>query len=194
MRPRAARLTPIQQTTSQENPPDMGQKIAYKAHRAGVAERFSAPAGHQRLAVDLALMRHDDSRLRDMELSVLTTAQPHHANPLSVLRTVPGIGEILRLVPRDAIHDIHRFPRGQDVVSYGRLVQCAKASAGNRDGTGGTTIGHASRTWAFSEAAVLLLRDHPPRRTYLTRVEKPHGTGKALTVLAHHWVRAVDDL
>jgi hypothetical protein len=61
---------------------------------------------------------------------------------------------MLSVVLLDAIHDITRFPRVQDVVSYCRLVTCAKASAGTRDGTSGTKIGHASLTWAFSEAAV----------------------------------------
>jgi hypothetical protein len=50
---------------------------------------------------------------------------------------------------------IHRFPRVQDVVSYGRFVKGAKASAGKRHGTSGTKIGQASLQWAFSEAAVL---------------------------------------
>jgi hypothetical protein len=125
MRTRAELLPHIQHTTSQDHLPEMGTKIASQASRAGVAERFSAPAGHKRIDVTLALMSHDDSLLRDMALSVLTTAQPRHANTLSLLRTVPGIGELLRLVLRDDIHALHRCPRGQAFVSYGRLVQGA---------------------------------------------------------------------
>ena len=79
----------------------------------------------------------------------------------------------------------------QDFVSYGRLVKCAKESAGKRYGTGGTKIGNAYLKWAFSEAAVLFLRDNPSGQKYLTRLEKTHGKGKALTVLAHHLARAV---
>jgi transposase len=194
MRKRAELLTHIQHTTSQYNLPEIGKKIASKAHRAGVAERFADPTVHKSIAVDLALMSHDDSRLRDLELSVLTTAKEHHTNTRYWLRTVPGIGEILSLVLLDEIHDIHRFPRVQDVVSYCRLVKCAKESAGQRDGTGGTKIGNAYLKWAFSEAAVLFLRDHPAGQKYLTRLEKTHGQGKALTVLAHHVARAVYDM
>jgi len=58
------------------------------------------------------------------------------------------------LVLLDEIHDITRFPRVQDFVSYCRLVTCATEAAGTRDGTSGTKIGHAYLTWAFSEAAV----------------------------------------
>jgi transposase len=77
------------------------------------------------------------------------------------------------------------------IASYCRLVKCAKESAGKRYGTGGTKIGNAYLKWAFSEAAVLFLRDNPSGQKYLTRLEKKHGKGKALTILAHHLARAV---
>ena len=107
---------------------------------------------------------------------------------------MPGIGKILRLVLRYAIHDSGRFPRVQDFVSSCRLVTCAKDSAGTRSGTSGTTIGNAYLTWAFAEAAVLCLRNHPAAQQWLARLAKQHGQGNALTVLAHTWARAVYDL
>jgi hypothetical protein len=86
---------------------------------------------------------------------------------------------MLRLVLLSAMHDITRFPRVQDCVSSCRLVNCAKESAGKRSGTAGAKIGNASLTWAFSEAAVLFLRNHPAGQTYLARLEHNHGKGKA---------------
>lgn len=191
MRQRAELLTHIQNTNSQYNLPEIGKKIAYKANRDGVAERFPDPAVQKSIEVDLALIGHYDHLLRNMELSILQTAKQHHANTLYLLRTVPGIGEILSLVLLYEIHDIARFPRVQDFVSYCRLVKCAKESAGKRYGTSGTKIGNAYLKWAFSEAAVLFLRDNPAGQKYLTRLEKKHGKGKALTILAHKLARAV---
>jgi len=95
---------------------------------------------------------------------------------------------------RYAIHALARFPRGQDVVSYGRLVTWAKESAGQRDGPSGTKIGNADWQWAFSAAAVLVLRDNRAGQQYLARREKKHGSGQALTVLAQPLARAADDL
>jgi transposase len=191
MRKRAELLTHIHHTKSQYNLPEMGKKIAYKANREGVAERFRDPAVHKSIEVDLALLGHDDHLLRDMELCILKAARENHANTLYLLRTVPGIGEILSLVLLYEIHDIDRFPRVQDCVSYCRLVKCSKESAGKRYGTSGAKIGHAYLKWAFSEAAVLFLRDNPAGQKYLARLEKKHGKGKALTVLAHKLARAV---
>ena len=71
------------------------------------------------------------------------------------------------------------------------MVKWAKESAGKRSGTSGTKIGNAYLTWAFSEAAVLFLRANPRGQKYLARLEKKHGKGKALTVLAHKLARAV---
>jgi hypothetical protein len=90
-----------------------------------------------------------------MALSLLITATQHDAHTRSLRRTVPGIGELLSLVLRYDIPASERFPRGQDFVSYGRVVNWAKESAGKRYGTAGTKIGHASRNWACAAAAVL---------------------------------------
>jgi len=191
MRKRAEPLAHIQNTNSQYNLPEIGKKIAYQTNRAGVAERFPDPAVQKSIEVDLALIDHDDQLLRDVELSIRNTAKQHKANTLYLLRTVPGIGEILSLVLLDESHDIQRFPRVQEFVSSCRLVKGAKESAGKRYGTSGTKIGTAYLKWACSEAAVLFLRTHPAGQKSLARLEKKHGKGKALTVLAPQLARAV---
>jgi transposase len=191
MRTRAELLTHVQPTNSQYNLPEIGKKLAYKTNRTGVTERFPDPAVQKSIEVDLTLVGHYDHLLRDVELSVLKTAKQHDANTLYLLRTVPGIGEILSLVLRYELHDIQRFPRVQDFVSDCRLVTCAKESAGKYYGTSGAKIGNAYLKWAFSEAAVLFLRTNPAGQKYLARLEKKHGKGKALTVLAHQLARAV---
>ena len=124
----------------------------------------------------------------------MQTAKQHEAHTLYLLQTVPGIGKILSLVRLYAIHDIGRFPRVQDFASYARVVKCSKASAGKRLGTSGKNIGNAHLKWAFSEAATLFLRNNPNGQKLLTRLEKKHGKGKALTILAHKLARAVYDM
>lgn len=159
-----------------------------------MAERFADPAVPQRIAVDLALLGHDDEWLRDIALSVRKAAKQPDANARYLRRPVPGIGAILSLVLLSEMHAIQRFPRGQDFVSSCRRVTCAKESAGKRSGTSGTKIGNASLQWAFSEAAVWFLRANPAGQKYLSRLEQKHGKGKALTVLAHQLARAVYDM
>ena len=190
-RKRGELLAHVQNTNSQYNLPAIGKKIAYKANRDGVAERFADPAVQKSIEVDLTLIGYYDALLRDVELTTVKTAKHHDAQTLYLLQTVPGIGKILSLVLLYEIHDIARFPRVQDFASYCRLVKCARESAGKRSGTSGSKIGNAHLTWAFSEAAVLFLRDNPAAQKLLSRFEKKHSKGKALTILAHTLARAV---
>jgi hypothetical protein len=55
-------------------------------------------------------------------------------------------------------------------------------------------MGHAHLTWAFAEAAVLCLRDHPAGQTCLAQLEKKQGQGKAVSLFAHKLARAVYDM
>jgi transposase len=169
MHQRAELLAHIHNTNSQDNLPEIGKKIAYKANCDGGAERFPEPAVQKSIAVDLALIDHYDELLRDVELTIVKAAKQHDANTLYLLQTVPGIGKLLSFVLLYEIHDINRFPRVQEFASSCRLVTCAKESNGTRAGSSGPTIGNAHLTWAFSEAAVLFLREHPAGQQLLAR-------------------------
>jgi|RhiMetdeSRZDD1v2_1073273.scaffolds.fasta_scaffold87841_5 transposase len=194
MRQRAELLAPVHNTTSQDNLPAIGQQIAYKATREGVAARCADPAVHKSLEVAPALIDYSDRLLTDLELHIVKSAKQHDAHTFYRLRSVPGVGQILALVFLYAIHAIHRFPRVQDVVSSCRLVKCAKESVGKRYGTSGKKMGNADRKWAFSAAAALVLRKHLEAQRSLARLEKKHGQGKALTMLAPKLARAVDSM
>jgi transposase len=110
-RKQAEFLAHVQHTNSQYHLPALGKKMAYKANRDGVAERFADPAVHKSIEVDLALISYYDELLRDVELPILKTAKPHDANTLYLLQTVPGIGTILSRVLLYEIRDITVFPR-----------------------------------------------------------------------------------
>src|ERR671930_195494 len=127
VRKRAELLAHVHNTNSQYNLPEIGKKIAYKANRDGVAERFPDPAVQKSIEVDLALIDSYDQLLTDPELHIVHTAKQHDANTFYRLQSIPGVGKILALVMLYEIHDIRRFPRVQDFASYCRLVKNAKA-------------------------------------------------------------------
>jgi transposase len=78
----------------------------------------------------------------------------------------------------------------QEFASYARLVKCKKPSGGQTLGTGGAKMENVHLKWACSEAAVLFLR-HTEGKKLIARIEKHHGKGKALSILAHKIGRAV---
>ena len=75
MRKRAELLAHVQNTNSQYNLPAIGKKIAYKANREGVAERFTDPSVQRSIEVDLALIDHYDQLLTDVELYIVANRQ-----------------------------------------------------------------------------------------------------------------------
>jgi transposase len=191
VRHRGELLAHIQNTNSQCNLPEFGRKIANHVHREGVAEQFTDASVRRSVEVDLELIDHLDNLIRSLESFILRTANGHDPNSVHLLRTVPGIGKTLSLVILYEMQDVRRFPRVQDFASYARLVKCQKESAGKRLGSSGRKIGNAHLKWAFSEAAVLFLRCNPEGLKYKRRLEKKHGKGKALSIIAHKLGRAV---
>jgi hypothetical protein len=71
------------------------------------------------------------------------------------------------------------------------LVKCRKESGGKVLGTSGAKMGNVHLKWAFSEAAVTFLRQNRQGQRLRARLEKRHGKGKALSILAHKIGRAV---
>jgi transposase len=181
-------------TNSQYNLPEIGKKLVDKANRAGVEEHCPDPSVRKTIEMALSLIDHYEKLLSEGELYLTRSAKTQAVQTFARLQSVPGVGQILALVILSEIQDITRFPRGQDFVSYCRLVKCAKESKGKRLGTSGKKIGTVHLRWACAEAAVLFIRQSQPGKEYFATLEHQHGKAKALTVLAHKWGRAGYDL
>jgi transposase len=190
VRKRGQLLAHIQNTRAQYNLPVFGRKLAYRTNRHGVIEHFSDPSVQKSIAVDLALIDQYDALVVELDLAIVREAKRHNADAFHRLRSVPGIGKVLALTILYEIHDITRFDRVQEFASYARLVKCQKQSGGKTLGTSGAKMGNVHLKWAFSEAAVLFLR-HTEGKKLIARIEKQHGKGKALSILAHKIGRAV---
>ena len=157
VRKRAELLAHVQNTNYQYNLPEIGKRIDRKSNREGVSDLFPDVSVRKSIELDLTLLDQYDQLLPRLEHEISLIAKSHDADSYFRIRSIPGIGRILGLVILYEIHDINRFPRVQDFVSYCRLVKSAKESGGKRMGTSGKKIGNVHLKWAFSEAAVLFL-------------------------------------
>jgi transposase len=191
VRRRGNLLAHVQSTHHQYNLEVPVKKVAYAANREGVADRFAHPDVRKSLETDLALVADYDEKIRDLQLYLERRAKEHDRDAYHRLRSVPGIGKILALTILYEIHDIGRFERVQDFLSYARLVKCEHSSAGKRLGSGGAKVGNVHLKWAFSEAAVLFLRKNPQGQQYVRSLAGRHGKSKALSILAAKLGRAV---
>jgi transposase len=191
VRKRGELLAHIQNTRAQYNLAAFERRLAYPANRDGVSAHFADPSVRKSIDVDLALIDQYDRLIVDLELTIVREAKRHDADAFHRLRSVPGIGKVLALTILYEIHDVTRFDRVQEFASYARLVKCVKRSGTKTLGTGGAKMGNVHLKWAFSEAAVLFLRHTKDGKKILVGIEKKHGKGKALSILAHKIGRAV---
>ena len=191
MRKRSELLAHIHNTNSQYNLPEIRLNLRYQRNRAGIAERFDDPSVARSMELDLTLIDVYDRELKQVEWFILKHARKSDQHGLVLLRTVPGIGEILSLVMLYEIHDINRFESVQDFASYCRLVKCSHESAGKKKGTGGAKICNAHLKWAFSEAAIHFIQYNPPAKKLKDNLAKVHGKGKAIGIIAHKLARAI---
>ena len=191
VRRRGELLTHIQNTYHQYNITSPSAKIRYRSNRVGVADVFPDPGARKNVAVDLAVIDRLDRAIHDLESFLMRQAKVHDGDNFHRLQSVPGVGKILGMTFLYEIHDIGRFPRVQDFSSYARLVKCSHESGGKRSGSGGAKIGNPHLRWAFGEAVLLMLRGNEEVKKKRQRLERKHGKGKSLTILAHKLGRAV---
>jgi transposase len=190
VRRRSELFTHIRMTFHQLNLPAPSAAFHHPRGRVGLAEAIPDPVVRASVEADLALAARLDEITRSLERTILERAKVDDPETFLRLQTIPGVGRILALTLLYELHDIRRFPRVGDFLSYARLVKSQKASAGKVMGTSGAKIGNAHLKWAYSEAAVLFLQKNPPGQRLINRLRSKHGRGKALSILVSRIGRA----
>jgi len=181
----------IQNTNTQYNLPAFRKKLSRKYNHDGVAERFEDPEVRKSVEVDLAMIDSLNLILKKLEWHIEKTARQHDYHTLYLLRSIPGVGQILALIILYEIHDIKRFPRVQDFSSYARLIRPVKESDGKWAGHTNKKIGNHHLKWAIKEAAILMLRDSAQAKSYLAKYERKYNKGKALGIFTHKLGRTI---
>lgn len=171
--------------------PDFQRNISYKANRNNIVEKFHDPTIQKNVECDLQTVKILDRMIADMELYITHKVKEQNPNDFLILQSFPGIGKVLALVILYEIHDINRFPTVQDFASYARLIKPRKESAWKTYSGSNRKIGNRFLKWAFSEAAILLIRESDEIKKYHQKLKNKHGKAKALAVLAHRTGRTV---
>jgi len=187
----SALLAHIQNTNTQYNYPVFEKNIARASNRINITNRFINYFAQKSIETDMNLLDSYHRILLDIEADIKKHAVHHDPISYHLLRTVHGIGPILSLVILYEINDIDRFPEVGNFISYARLVKCSHESAGKRVKGGHNKIGNAHLKWAFSEAAVLFLRNNEPAKRLQQRLTSRYGKGKAISLIAQKLGRTV---
>ncbi len=179
VRIRSEFLGHIQLLKHQHNLPAFDKAIAYRRNRQGISELFSVPEAKENVALDVRLIDSLDVEIRRQERYIVERTKVHDVESFDILRTVDGIGPVLSMTMLYEIENVRRFNRVQRFISYARLVKGQKESAGKKLGTTGAKMGNRHLKWAFSEAAVLFLRNSERAKKYVARARAEARQGES---------------
>ena len=169
-----------------------GQRLGVNAVKALDAAQVEALLPEPLLALavksNLALVQGLGEQIRMLERVV--KAQLPEPAQLALIKTVPGIGDILGLTVLLEVGDIGRFARVGQFASYGRCVDSRRVSNGKKKGAANRKNGNRYLAWAWVEAAHFAVRYYPPvQRFYQRKRAKTHPV-VATKAVAHKLARA----
>jgi len=141
--------------------------------------------------IDLDMVTHINKELIKVERYIEKQAKQHNQEDYLLLRSIPGVGQILALTIIYEIGHIDRFDSVQKFASYACLIKCKAESAGKNYGTQGNKIGNGHLKAAFSQIAVLYLRNNLNATKYFKGLKKRMSQAKAMSLLAHKLGRCV---
>lgn len=192
VRKRAELSSHVTMTHQQYNKKRKKGELKHRCNQVGLVEVFDDASVREMLEADLSMINHYTGEIKKLDLHIKTLTKRENVNRemFALLRTIPGIGEVLAHTLLYEIHDISRFPTVQKFCSYARLVKTKHTSMGKAKRGGSSKIGNQHLKWAFSEAAVMMVRDSKTAERFVLRQEKKHGKAKALSLLAHKLGRA----
>lgn len=108
----------------------------------------------------------------------------------ALLKSMPGVGEVLATVIMLETGSIERFSDVGKFASYARCVNSAHYSNGKKKGEGNTKNGNAYLVWAFVEAANFARRFNEEAKRFFDNKKAKTNNVVATKALAHKLARA----
>jgi len=188
---RTGMMSHLKTLNAQANMSALRSSTKTKKTRDAIPELFDDPDMGMSAEVDVVTIDFYESAIAQLEKHIRVRTKEYNSRDLGLLMTTPGIGKILSLTIALEIHDIARFPTRQDFSSYCRLINTAHVSNGKRFGSAGHKIGNVYLKWAFGEVATLSIQKNERINALRQRLQKRHGAGRSLSILAHKFGRAI---
>jgi len=140
------------------------------------------------MQANVAIIGALNREIEQLEARLLAGVKPRP--DYALLKTIPGIGEVLAVVILLETGDIQRFAQVGNFASYARCVGSARYSNGKKKGQGNTKNGNAYLVWAFIEAANFARRFSAEAKRFFDRKKAQTNKVIATKALAHKLVRA----
>jgi transposase len=166
-----------------------GENLSVKVLRDRLDElNWDEPCVDLTIDCDRQLILTLDSAIKDVEGQIRKLANPR--TEAKLLRTIPGVGELLSQTIDLEVGDIRRFPRVGCFSSYCRCVKSERRSNHKKKGENNRRNGNRYLSWAFSEAAHFAVRYDDRARRYYDRKRARTKQIVAIRAVANKLARA----
>ena len=153
--------------------------------KENITKRFSDATVQYAMAVDADLADYYDKIIKNVEKEILNKTRLLFSSTFNLLRTAPGIGEIIALIILYETDKINRFSTVKDFCSYSMLIPSDATSNGKKVGNQGSKMGNHYLKWALTQATVLGKNRSVPLKKYSDKLTEKYGKRKANAIFAH---------
>jgi transposase len=161
------------------------EEIKSKSQRKSLVNKFTDEEIKLTIESDLNIIDSLDKVINTIEKRIRKVVVEKDREDFNILKSFPGIGEILALIIIYETDTISRFPSPQKFSSYSRVVKPQRESSGKKTDDKNKKIGNPYLKWAFSQAAVYARTRSAGIRKYYEHLVISKGKTKANSILRH---------
>jgi len=136
----------------------------------------------------IATIKFFSERIKSIEQNIVS--QVKLVKEFELLRTIPGIGEILGLTIMLEVGDINRFPKVSNYSSYCRCVKSTRYSNNKKKGQNNKKNGNKYLAWAYVEAANFAIRFSKEAQRFYHKKKSQTNSIVAIKALGNKLSRA----
>jgi transposase len=188
---RASTYSHLQLTCAQHGIIDLEPKVVKnKKERNELLKLFDDKELQMMLSLDLLFIEFLDPVIAELERHIRRQARYHNHLDYQILRSIPGVGEILSLIILYETHEIKRFKTVQRYSSYCGVVKCERESSGKKIAAKNTKIRNPYLKWAFVEIILKAQVSEPKIAKLYEGLKSKYGIGRAKSIIAHRFAVA----
>lgn len=166
------------------------RQLKHKASRRDLIQRFENTDLQLMITAALDYIDALDAIITPLEKQMRAQAKHHDSQAYYLLRSIPGVGEILALIILYETHDIRRFKSVQRYSSYAGVVKCERSSAGKQLQAKHHKIRNPYLKWAFGDIIIAAQVASPKIKALYIRLQSKYGPGRAKSIIAHRFAVA----
>ena len=188
VRIRTAQVLTVENVFARERGARLSSNVVKRLGVAGLGEFGLGADVTCSVAANVAVIQALSAEIGKLEARLRERVRP--LPQYRLLKTAPGIGEVLTTTIMLETGPIERFAAVGNFASYARCVDSQHLSNGKKKGAGNVRNGNKYLAWAFIEAANFARRYCPEAKRFYERKKAATNNIVATKALAHKLARA----